>query len=152
LRNGYILCGLAPDAAHLLLAADGLPPAYVVTTDWSTFPAIERPRLLLEGCYFLLRVPGNATGLFVALEGMMDVALVHRDGYAGLENHRLLLEAVTEIRNDAADRVLVNFSLSPERQRLMEMERYQADQAEWWSAHLRCLEDPGCADVFRRGR
>jgi hypothetical protein len=59
---------------------------------------------------------------------------------------------VTKIRNGATDRVLVNFMLSPGQLRLQEMERFEEQHAEWWSAHLRCLEDPGCAEVFRRGR
>jgi hypothetical protein len=81
----------------------------------------------------------------------MDVAGIYSEGYVGLKNHRSLLTAVTKICCGATDRVLVDFSLSPERIRLQEMSRFQEEHAEWWSAHLRCLEDPGCADIFRRG-
>jgi hypothetical protein len=151
-RHGYIICGLAYDAAHVVLASDGLPPASIATTDWSVFPGIEDPQLVIDGSCFLLRIPGDAKGLYRALEEMMDVASVHRDGYAGLENHRLLLSAVIKICCGATDRVRVDFSLSPEKFRLQEMSRFQDEHAEWWSAHLRCLEDPGCAEVFRRGR
>src|SRR6185369_12414777 len=101
---------------------------------------------------FVVGIPGDAKGLWTALEEMMDVAGVHRDGYPGLENHKLLLTAVRKIRTGATDRVLVDFTLSPERLRLQEMERFQELEADWWSGHCRCLEDPGCADVFRRGR
>ena len=152
MRNGYISCGLAFDAAHIVLAADGLPPASIETSDWSVFPEMERPQLVNYGSHFLLRIPGNAKGLYRALEDMMDVAGVHREGYAGLENHRSLLTAVTKIRCGATDRVLVNFTLSPERIRLEELEFFQREEAVAWSGHLRCLEDPGCAEVFRRSR
>jgi hypothetical protein len=153
MRYGYIICALAHDAAHVVLASND-PPAFIETTDWSQFPAIKRPRLLIEGTgtYFLLRVPGSAKGLYRALEEMMDVAGVHRDGYVGLENHRALLTAVGKVRIGATDRVLVDFTLSPERLRLQEMERFEAEHADWWSGHCRCLSDPGCAEVFRRGR
>ena len=151
MRNGYIICGLAHDAAHIVLAEEGLPPTSIHTTDWSVFPGIEDPQLVVDGSCFLVRAPGDAKGLYRALEEMMDVAGVHRDGYAGLENHRLLLTAVGKVRIGATDRVLVDFTLSPERLRLQEMERFQEEHAEWWSAHLRCMEDPGCAEIFRRG-
>jgi hypothetical protein len=89
-RFGYIICGLAPDAAHVVLAADDPPPS-IKTTDWSHFPAIKRPELLIEGTgtYFLVRIPGDAKGLWRALEEMMDVSSVYREDYGGLENHRL---------------------------------------------------------------
>ena len=151
MRNGYIICGLAYDAAHVVLATDGLPPASIGTTDWSLFPMIREPQLLMDGTYFLLRIPGDAKGLWRVLEEIMDVADVYREGYAGLENHRFLLTAVTKIRNGATDRVLVNFTLSPERIRLRELEFFQQEEAVAWSGHLRCLEDPGCAAVLRRG-
>ena len=116
MRYGYIICGLAHDAAHVVLAATEPPPP-IKTTDWSQFPAMPQPNLLIEGTgtYFLLRIPGNAKGLWTALEAMMDVAGVHRDGYAGLENHRLLLTAVGKVRIGATDRVVLDFTLSPER-------------------------------------
>ena len=153
MRFGYIICALAKDAAHVVLASDDPPPPSTETTDWSLFPGIKRPKLLIEGTgtYFLLRIPGDAKGLFRALEEMMDVAGTYRDGYAGLENHRLLLSAVGKVRIGASNRVIVDFTLSPERLRLQEMERFQELEADWWSGHQRCLEDPGCAEVFRRG-
>ena len=153
MRFGYIICGLAHDAAHVVLAATEPPPP-IKTTDWSQFPAMPQPNLLIEGTgtYFLLRIPGNAKGLWTVLEEMMGVAGVYREGYAGQENHRLLLTAVGKVRIGATDRVLVNFTLSPERHRLQEMERFQELEADWWSGHQRCLEAPGCAEVFRRGR
>jgi hypothetical protein len=139
---------------RLLRARRPSPEGYVETTDCSQFPKIREPTLLIEGTgtYFLLRVPGDAKGLYRALEEMMDVAAVYREGYWGLDNHRLLLTAVTKIRNGATDRVLVNFSLSPERQRLDELEFFEREEAVAWSGRLQCLEDPGCAEVFRRGR
>ena len=154
MRNGYIICGLARDAAHIVLGAKGLPPVSIKTTDWSLFPGIKRPKLLIEGTgtYFLLRVPGDARGLWRSLEEMLDIAGVHRDGYAGLENHRLLLTAVGKVRIGSTDRVLVDFTLSPEQLRLQEMERFEVLAADWWSGHQRCLADPGCAEVFHRGR
>ena len=125
MRYGYILCGLAADAAHVVLAANDPPPS-IPTSDWSQFPVSKQPKLLIEGTgtYFLLRVPGDAKGLYRALEELMDVAGVHREGYAGLENHRLLLAAVGKVRIGATDRVLVNFTLSPERLLLQEMEHF----------------------------
>ena len=152
MRYGYIICALANDAAHIVLAAKDPPPS-VKEADWSQFPAMPQPNLLIEGTgtYFLLRIPGDAGGLWTVLEAMMDVAGVHRDGYAGLENHRLLLTAVGKVRIGATDRVVLDFLLSPERHRLEEMERFQELEADWWSGHQRCLEDPGCAEVFRRG-
>jgi hypothetical protein len=154
MRNGYILCELDFDSAHVVLVAEGLPPRTIETTDWSRFPVIKKPRLLIDGtgAYFLLRIPGSAKGLYRALEELMVVAGVHRDGYAGLENHRALLTAVTKVRNGATDRVVVNFTLSPEQQRLEEMELFQTEEAAAWFGRLRCLEDPGCAEVLRRGR
>jgi hypothetical protein len=152
MRNGHLICGLAFDAAYLVLATDGLPGAWIKTTDWSQFPITKEPMLLVGGTYFLLRIPGDARGLYRALEEMMDVASVHRDGFVGLTNHRLLLTAVTRIRVGAADRALVNFTLSPEQQRLEEMEFFQREEAAAWSGRLQCLEDPGCAEVLRRGR
>ncbi len=154
MRYGYIICGLAHDAAHIVLATDDPPPASVETADWSQFPKIREPKLLIEGTgtYFLLRIPGHAKGLYRALEEMMDLAGVHREGYWGLDNHRLLLTAVAKVRNGATDRVLVNFTLSPEQQRLRELEFLEREEAVAWSGHLQCLEDPGCAEVFRRGR
>ena len=153
MRYGYIICALAHDAGHIVLAAKDPPPS-IKTTDWSQFPVMPQPNLLIEGTgtYFLLRIPGDAKGLWTSLEAMMDVAGVHRGGYAGLENHRLLLTSVGKVRIGATDRVLVDFALSPVRHRLLEMERFQELEADWWSGHQRCLEDPGCAAVFRRGR
>ena len=153
MRYGYIIWGLAHDAAHVVLAAKDPPPS-IKATDWSRFPAMPQPNLLIEGTgtYFLLRVPGDAKGLWTALEQIMDVAGVHREGYAGQENHRLLLTAVGKVRIGATDRVVLDFTLSPEQHRLQEMERFEEEHADWWSGHQRCLEDPGCAQVFRRGR
>ena len=145
------MCGLAHDAAQIVLAEDGLPPSSIQTTDWSVFPGIEDPQLVIDGTCFMLRIPGDAKGLYRSLEEVMDVAGIYSEGYVGLKNHRSLLTAVTKICCGATDRVLVDFSLSPERIRLQEMSRFQEEHAEWWSAHLRCLEDPGCAEIFRRG-
>ena len=152
MKNGYVICGLAYDAGHVVLAVDGLPPASIETTDWSQFPMIRLPRLLTDGTYFLMRRPGNAAGLYRSIEQVMDVADVYREGYAGVENHKLLLTAITNIRCGATDRVSIDFTLSPERLRLEEMNFFQQEEAVAWSAHLRCLEDPGCAEVYHRGR
>src|SRR5436190_746211 len=69
MRFGYIVCGLAHDAAHVVLAAKDPPPS-IPSTDWSQFPAMPQPNLLIEGTgtYFLLRIPGDAKGLWTALE------------------------------------------------------------------------------------
>jgi hypothetical protein len=150
MRNGYIICGLAYDAAHIVLAADGLPPQSTETTDWSQFPMIREPRLLLHGTYFLLRIPGSAAGLYIAVERIMDVASVYREGYSGLDNHRLLSDAIGKIRRCTTDRVLIHFTLSPERIRQRELEIFQAEEASDWGGYLGCLEDPGCAEVLRR--
>lgn len=151
MKNGYIICALAYDAGHVVLAAEGLPPVSIGTTDWSQFPRIREQQLLTDTFYFLLRIPGNARGLYRALEGIMDVAGVYREGYDGLENHRLLLDAVGRIRRCAVDRVRLDFKLSPERTRLRELEFFQVEEEADWGGYLRCLEDPGCAEVLRRG-
>jgi hypothetical protein len=38
MKNGYIICALASDAAHIVLAADGLPPASVETFASGEYP------------------------------------------------------------------------------------------------------------------
>ena len=136
MRNGYIICGLAYDAAHVVLATDGLPPASIGTTDWSLFPMIREPQLLMDGTYFLLRIPGSADGLFRAVEQIMDVAGVYREGCDGSQNRRLLLEAIGKIRRRAADRMVVDFTLSPEHLRLRELNIFQWEEAGDWSGYL----------------
>jgi len=60
MRFGFIICALAHDAAHIVRAAKDPPPS-IETTDWSQFPAMPQPNLLIEGTgtYFLLRIPGD---------------------------------------------------------------------------------------------
>jgi len=150
LRHGYLLCGLAADEGYVALIGKGLPPASLRAADWSSFPLIEKPQALTQGIYFLLRVPGNAAGLYRALERAMDVSGIYRDGYEGLENHRTLLAAVLSVRNGATDFVGVAFTLSPEQLRADQMEHFQQEQKYWWQSHIECLNDPGCAEVYRR--
>ena len=150
MRIGYIICGIAYDAAHLVAAQERLPPSSVTTTDWSFFPKTNRLKLLNDATYFLLRIPGNSRGLYRALEEMSDIAGVYREGFTGLRNHRLLLDAASKIRCGATKRVLVEFWLSPERVRERETEVFQELEEDWWRGHLMCLEDPGCAEVARQ--
>ena len=150
MRNGYIICAIAYDAAHLVAAAEGLPPASITTTDWSFFPKIEEPKLLNDATNFLLRIPGHSRGLYCALEEMLDVAGVYREEYTGLRNHQLLLDAVGKIRRGTTDRVLVEFWLSPERIRHRELEFFQSMEEDNWRGHQMCLEDPGCAQFVRK--
>ena len=79
MRNGYIICAITYSEAHLVAAAEGLPPASVTTTDWSYFPQIKKLKPMEGATYFLLRIPGNSRGLYRALEEMMDVAGVYRE-------------------------------------------------------------------------
>jgi hypothetical protein len=102
MRNGYVICGLAYEVGYVQIAADGLPPSSVKTTDWSQFPRIKKPKLLDDGTYFLLRIPGDAKGLWRAIEEIMDVAGVYREGDSGLANPRLLLAAIGKIRRRVA--------------------------------------------------
>ena len=91
------------------------------------------------------------SGLFRVVEEIMDVAGVYGDGYAGQENRRLLLAAIGKIRRGTTKHVRVDFTLSPERQRLRDLEFFQTEAAADWGGYVRCLEDPGCAEVLRRG-
>ena len=59
MRNGYIACGLAHDAAQIVLAEDGLPPASIQTTDWSVFLGIEDPQLVVDGACFCCEYPAT---------------------------------------------------------------------------------------------
>ena len=151
MRNGYITCKLAYDVAHIVKAADGLPPTSIKATDWSQLPKVEEPRPIVDSTSFLLRIPGSAEGLFRAVEQIMDAAGVYREGYDGLENHRLLLRAIGKIRRCTTDRVLVDLTLSPESIRLRRLDIFQWEEASDWGGYLGCLEDPGCAEVLRRG-
>ena len=151
MRNGYVICGLAHDAAKVTLAADGLPPTSVKTTGWSQLPTVKDPKGLIDSTSFLLRIPGNAEGLFRAVEQIMDAAGVYREGFDGFENHRLLLKGIGKIRRRVTDRMLVDFTLSPERHRMRELDIFQWEEAGDWAGYLGCLEDPGCAEVLRRG-
>jgi hypothetical protein len=146
MRQGYIVCRLACDGGYIQRVADGLPPDYVETTDWSFIGGD-----LDEAIRFLLWVPGDASGLFRVVEEIMDVAGVYGDGYTGQENRRLLLAAIGKIRRGTTKHVRVDFTLSPERQRLRELEFFQTEEAADWGRYVRCLEDPGCAEVLRRG-
>ena len=49
MRYGYIICGLAFDAAHIVLAANGPPPTSIQTTDWSMIPSSKNPGLVNDG-------------------------------------------------------------------------------------------------------
>lgn len=151
MRNGYIICGLAHDAAHIVLATEGLPPRSITTTDWSQLPPVNVPSPIEGSTLFLLRVPGSADGLFRSAEQIMDAAGVYREGADGSHNHRLLLEAIGKVRRGAADRVAVDFTLSPERLRLRDLDFFQWNEAGDWAGYLGCLADPGCAEVLRRG-
>ena len=82
----------------------------------------------------------------------MDVAGVHRSTIAGVENHRLLMSAVSKICNGVTDRVLLNFTTAAEARRLEDVEFLQFEQTVAWSSRRRCLDDPGCAEVLLRGR
>ena len=62
MRNGYIFCAITYSEAHLVAAAEGLPPASITTTDWSFFPQVKEPKRLEDATYFLLRIPGNSRG------------------------------------------------------------------------------------------
>ena len=150
MRNGYIACGLNPDEARLVVVND-LPLPTIAATGWSVLPRIKELKLFPGGTYFLLRIPADANGLFRALEEIMDVAGVYREGYVGLENRQRLLDAVGKICRGAKKWVRVDFVLSPERQREFELEFFQAMELDAWSGRQRCLEDPGCAEVLRRG-
>jgi hypothetical protein len=150
MRNGYIICEIAFDAAHLVAAAEGLPPASVTTTDWSFFPKVREPKLLNDATYFLLLIPGSSKGLYCALEEMLDVADVYREEYIGLKNHRLILDAVGKIQRGTTDRVLVDFWLSSERIRQREMETFQSLEESDWRGYQMCMEDPGCAAFARQ--
>jgi hypothetical protein len=149
MRNGYIICAISYDAAHLVAAAEGLPPASITTTDWSFFPKMKEPKLLNDATNFLLRIPGNSRGLYCALEKMLDVASVYREEYTGLKNHRLLLDAVGKIQRGTTDCVLVKFWLSPERLRELEMEYFQLEEESYWRGYRMCLEEPECAKLVR---
>jgi hypothetical protein len=150
MRNGYILCAIVYNEAHLLAAIEGLPPDSIATTDWSVFPRLkEQPNFLDDATYFLLRIPGDSKGLYRALEEMMDVAGVYREGYEGLKNHRRLLDAVGKIQRGTSDRAVVDFWLSPERLRQLEMEYFQSEEDSYWRGYRMCLEDPGCAKHAR---
>jgi hypothetical protein len=81
----------------------------------------------------------------------MDAVGVYRDGYTGLDNHRLLLRAVNRVRCGRSDLEEVYFTLSPARLRLLEMEVFEANEAGAWAGYTGCLDDPGCAEVLRRG-
>ena len=109
MRNGYIICAITYNEAHLVAAAEGLPPASITTTDWSYFPQIKKLKPMEGATYFLLRIPGNSRGLYRALEEMMDVAGVYREScdYTGLKNHRRLLDAVGKIQRGTTDRAVV---------------------------------------------
>ena len=145
MRQGYIVCRLACYGGHIQRVANGLPSDSVKTTDWSFIGGD-----LDEATRFLLRIPGDAKGLFRVVEEIMDVAGNYGDGYAGQET-RLLLAAIGKIRRGNTKHVRVDFTLSPERQRLRELEFFQTEAAADWGGYLRCLEDPGCAEVLRRG-
>jgi hypothetical protein len=151
MRQGYIVCRLACDVGYIGRATDGLPPATVETTDWSFFPIAKGPKRFDEITHFLLRIPGDASGLFRVVEEIMDVAGVYGDGYPGQENRRMLLAALGKIRRGITEHVRVDFTLSPERQRLRELEMFQWEEAADWAGFVGCLEDPGCAEVLRRG-
>jgi hypothetical protein len=149
MRSGYIVCGLDPDEARLVVVND-LPPALINATDWSVLPQSNDLKFFPGGTYFLLSIPADANGLFLALEEIMDVVGAYREGYVGLENHRRLLDAVGKIRRGVKKWVQVDFALSPERQREFELEFFQTMELDAWSGRQRCLEDPGCAEVLRR--
>jgi hypothetical protein len=147
MRNGYVICGLSHGSGYVQRAADGLPPPSVKTTDWSLPPSINER----YDFHFLLRVPGDASGLYRAVEEVLDAAGVYREGCDGLTNHRLLLAAIGKIRRCTARYVHIEFTLSPEQIRLRDLEFFQTEAAADWGGYTRCLEDPGCAEVLRRG-
>ena len=152
MRNGYIICALSYNEAHLVAAAEELPPASIATTDWSYFPQIKKFKPMEGATYFLLRIPGNSRGLDRALEEMMDVAGVYREScdYTGLKNHRRLLEALGKIQRGTTDRVVVDFWLSPERIRERELEYFEWEEVSYWRGYQMCLEDPECAKLVRK--
>jgi hypothetical protein len=138
--RGYVVCELSHDEARVVLVTE-LPPPLSGTTEWSP----------TGGSRYPLRIPGNARGLFGSLEEIMDAVGVYRDGYTGLDNHRLLLRAVNRVRCGRSDLEEVYFTLSPARLRLLEMEVFEANEAGAWTGYTGCLDDPGCAEVLRRG-
>jgi hypothetical protein len=151
MRQGYIVCRLGCTVGNIQRVADGLPPASIKTTDWSLFPDAKKSERLEEATSFLLRIPGDAKGLFRAVEEIMTAAGVYGDGYVGQENRRLLLSAISKIRRGTTRHVSVDFTLSPQQSRLRELEMFEWEEAADWGGYLRCLEDPGCAEVLRRG-
>ena len=68
--RGFTPHASAGEGGFLTLAANGLPPSSVKTTDWSLLPGIKYP----DGNNFLLRVPGDANGLYRAVEEVLDTA------------------------------------------------------------------------------
>ena len=66
MRFGYIICAVASDAAHVVLADNGPPPTSIRTTDWSMIPSSTNPGLVKDGNHFTLRIPGDANGLWRA--------------------------------------------------------------------------------------
>ena len=132
MRNGYIICGLAPDAAHIVLAADGLPPASIATTDWSQFPMIKEPELLIDGTYFLLRIPGNAAGLYLRSSKLWTSPASIARAMTGWKITGCFYEP--SVRSVAAQRtdVLLDLTLSPERIRQRELEMFQWEEAGDW--------------------
>jgi hypothetical protein len=132
-----------------MATAEGPPPASVMTSDWSYFPVAMVPKLVEDATYFLLRIPGDAKGLYRALEEMMDVAGVYREGYVGIKNHRRLLEGVGKIQRGTTDRVVFDFWLSPERLRQLELGFFESEEESYWRGYQMCMEDPGCAKYAR---
>lgn len=136
--KGYIVCGASPDEARIVLAAE-LPPPVNGTTEWSI---VSVKATLGNATYFLLRVPGTAKGLYAAVEEIMDVVGIYRDGFTGLENHRLLLNAITRVRRGLSNREEVYFTQSPLRLRLLEQEVFEGLEASSWRGYLESSEAP----------
>lgn len=139
--RGYVICESSHDEVRVI-ALDALPPPSSGTTEWCP---------LQVGQTYLLRIPGSAKGLFADLEEIMDSIGVYREGHLGIDNHRLLLRAVNRLRCGRSNQEEVYFARSPERQRFREMEVFEANEAGAWAGYTGCLDDPGCAEVLRRG-
>lgn len=98
MRQGYIVCRLACEGGYIQRVADGLPSDSVETTDWSFIGGD-----LDETTRFLLRIPGDAKGLFRVVEEIMAAAGIYCDG-AAIQKARLSralpnLESIVRPRN-----------------------------------------------------
>ena len=69
----------------------------------------------------------------------MDTVGVYRDGFTGLENHRLLLKAITRVRRGLSNREEAYFARSPRHVRLLEQAVFEGEEASSWRGYLECL-------------